>query len=206
MINTEMTIDTQMRILELEKKYNKYNYLLSSNSSELTSSLIDAILSGSKYISTFNTYTKEIENDIYDIINLIPNILQCTLGTLRCRDNMTALHLACVNPNIPIKIIKYMIFKGADLNQTYFLNNKKINIIDDIEDHMSDDAITEKRLKNLKNLNNPLNGHLKIKLEKGPLFHYINNETFTDLIINNEYNNFLDNLNMCEIGKHLKRK
>lgn len=193
------------RILELKQKYNHYIYRYDDKI--IPTCLIDAVLSNSRHkglTSHPNQYDEEIEKDIYDIIDLIPESLYSRDGGLRVRWKMTALHLACFNPNIPIKLIKYMIDKGADINQTYDLCGNDITVIQDLEKHV--DTISQERFKKLKTLalQSMIKKNLIFKISKGILHFHINDHKFNDYIIEYQYNDFLEDLNKNEILNHLK--
>jgi hypothetical protein len=127
-------------IENLKKKYNHgyykepiYAFGVKNWDPKGPACLIDAVLSGCEFIN-INTYSKltdDIIKDIILIILLIPESLKCISGRLRCRYDMTALHLACINTKIPIFIIEFMLKNGANKNQTYECDGQQITILEE---------------------------------------------------------------------------
>ncbi len=88
--------------------------------------LLDALFTGCKLPfvqSTFNTYSEEIERDIGEMVKLLPESIHCSFGSLRGADDLPPLLAACVNPVIPIHIVRLLLENGADPNQ-------KVRVID----------------------------------------------------------------------------
>lgn len=119
----------------LVHKYCSYN-----RDYENPGTLLDALFTGCRFPytpSTFNVYTPEIENDIKEIVRLTPQSMNCTLGTLRSRDNVSPLAAACFNTNIPLHIIEFLFQQGADPNATLDVNGHPVRILADLESNMS---------------------------------------------------------------------
>lgn len=88
--------------------------------------------------STFNIYNIGIENDIKNIIKLTPDSINCIGGSLRCRDFITPLYMACINTKIPIYIIELLLKNGANKNHLIKVNGKKMSMLDDLKNNISD--------------------------------------------------------------------
>ncbi len=84
--------------------------------------------------------------DLKEIVELMPNLIHSKFGQLRCRNNVTPLHAACINTSIPIKIIKFLLEKGARI-EPILLNGQPIDMLDDMIDNIS-----MKRYNEIKNI------------------------------------------------------
>jgi len=106
--------------------------------------------------ATFPTYTHAIETDIHRMIEEIPDCLKSTVGTLRCRDYLSPLAIACHNSQIPLHIVKLLLAtthalygKFEVLNQLiYLLNHNPISIYKDFGEFGG--SIGENRVNELK--------------------------------------------------------
>ena len=85
--------------------------------------------------STFEYFSEQIEKDLKRCIELFPNSINSTFGVLRCRYDVSPLHAACFNSNVPLRIIKHLIENGADTKHPISVNGDKINILDDLDDN-----------------------------------------------------------------------
>jgi hypothetical protein len=140
-------LDKLIRIKELYKKYAAYNSGYESDPDDRgywkylihePPQLLDALFAGCHLPyakSSVASYDETIEKDIYDIVKLIPNVMNCNLGTLRCRDLITPLCAACVNENIPLHIIKFLHANGANIKQKIRVNGHNVDILDDLNDN-----------------------------------------------------------------------
>lgn len=137
------------KINDLVNKYNKYNkdYEIPRRDWDTgrqfdpkgNPQLLDALFTGCELPyakSTFNDYTPEIEKDIKDIVKLTPQSLNCILGTLRCRTEVPPLVAACVNVNIPLHIVEFLLQQGANPNATLKLNGYRIHILADLKNNL----------------------------------------------------------------------
>lgn len=81
------------------------------------SALIDAVSSGANhrfFDKTFPSYSKKIEEDILQIVSLMPTSIHVTLSRTRVICEVTALEMACLNENIPLSIIAHLLEKGSN--------------------------------------------------------------------------------------------
>lgn len=115
--------------------------------------LIDALQSGlpkfDKLITSFSSYrsvdeyTSETTEDIKSIITLLPSSIHCRLGRQNKRRlYMLPLAVACLNPNVPLDVIEFMLEKKASMHEKHLLgkfadDSTPITIYDDVESHMS---------------------------------------------------------------------
>jgi hypothetical protein len=98
--------------------------------------LLDALFTGCRFPfadSTFQEYTPEIEQDIKDIVKLTPRSMNCVLGALRCRNEVSPLAAACINNNIPLHIVEFLLQQGANPKVTLKLNGRDISLLADLE-------------------------------------------------------------------------
>jgi hypothetical protein len=118
------------------------NYPEYSRNNDAPTCLVDAVCTEIRLpctASTFREYTETIESDIKRMIEEIPNSLKSTVGTMRCRDYMTPLAIACYNERIPLTIIELMArkihenFGKSELlnNCVYLMNWKPTGLIED---------------------------------------------------------------------------
>jgi hypothetical protein len=134
------------RINELVSKYSAYNseYVYAYEHQQGlrdgfpggNPQLLDALFTGYKLpfsYSRFDEYHQEIEHDIKEIVVLTPQSMTCTIGTLRCRAYVPPLAAACINENIPLHIVEFLLEKGANPNATYDLNGQPIDILSDLK-------------------------------------------------------------------------
>ena len=124
------------------------------------SELLDACFTGCKLLHarhSIDTYSIEIENDIKEIIRQSPQTIHCTLGRMRCRNNITPLAAACHNLNIPIHMIDFLLQNGADMNYPILLDNGEISILDDIELNYGVDSERYQQISELFSLYNGIN-------------------------------------------------
>lgn len=135
----------------LLSKYSKYNtdyewyYTYQAkrdNRGELESHpiLLDILFTGCNLpcaYSTYDYFSPQMEEDLKTCIHLFPNCVNSKFGSLRCRHNVTPLHAACTNTNIPLSIIKYLIKHGANMDQPICVNGQPIHILEDLDDNHS---------------------------------------------------------------------
>jgi hypothetical protein len=108
--------------------------------------LLDALFTGCTLPfagSTFNTFNQEIEDDIKEIVKLTPQSVNCILGRLRCRDEVTPLVAASINPNIPVHIVELLLESGANPNATIKLNGYPIHILKDLKDNLDSERFSK---------------------------------------------------------------
>jgi hypothetical protein len=139
-------LDYQKMSLKTLKKYTYYqndsNYYKESKKFNLKlegHQLLDVCSSGIKPLYKYSQEFSEDStiNDIKEIAISIPESVYCDIGTMRCRDRITALYFACLNPNIPLETIKFLVEKGANPSRSIKLNGFWIPIIEDILNHQS---------------------------------------------------------------------
>ena len=112
--------------------------------------LIDMLFSGCNLPyadSSLEYYQSSIFDDIKKVVSIMPSSLNSYYGRLRCRHNVSPLYAACVNENIPIDVIKFLLEKGSNLENSILLNGSNVKIIDDLEDNISAHRLNE--IKNL---------------------------------------------------------
>jgi hypothetical protein len=139
-------LTTLKKINDLVNKYSKYNSDYENPGEDWRTGreldpkgnpqLLDALFTGCRFPfagSTFKDYTPEIEQDIKDIVRLTPQSMNCILGTLKCRDDVPPLFAACINKNIPLHIVEFLLQQGANPKATLKLNGRPINILADLE-------------------------------------------------------------------------
>lgn len=108
------------KTLYLTEKYHFYSLKYRKNVKDRNAvenpQLYDALSAGYKYgwYSTFEEYTPQIEEDIKEIVKLMPQSLNCSSGKFRGLKNVTPLFMACVNRDVPLHIIKFLLKNGAD--------------------------------------------------------------------------------------------
>ena len=110
--------------------YGSYNDLIYNKNIKLSrpSLLVDALFTGYNVPNhhSFSIYNKGIENDIYEIIKLVPSSMFCTYGRVLGMQNMTPLVISCLNHNISTDIIKVLLLNGSDTNNENLSNLDKL--------------------------------------------------------------------------------
>jgi hypothetical protein len=108
--------------------------------------LYDALLTGCRLPyakSTFSTFNDSIREDIKIMIRLMPHCIFYQLGELRCRRLVTPLCAACINPNIPIEIIKFLFENNANPEEKIRVNCNNVLIIHDLKDNITEQRYSE---------------------------------------------------------------
>jgi len=96
--------------------------------------------------------TPEIEDDIKEIIRVMPDSINCTAASVRCRDDVTPLAVACYNENIPIPMIRFLFENIPDAYKTEVkVQGTKMSLIEDLKNCI-DQGITRERYDAIKAL------------------------------------------------------
>ena len=145
-----------LRVRELYQKYSYYNkryeiplnywYRIYEDLVIEPTQLLDALFAGCKLpyaSSSVKYYDDTVEQDIKDIIRLIPNSIYCNLGSLRCRYYVTPLAAACHNDNIPSHIIKLLFEAGCSSLTQIKLNTSVILLRDDIHGNIEEPRLSQ---------------------------------------------------------------
>lgn len=106
--------------------------------------LIDACLSGCGLpcaYSSVKQFNNSVFADIREIIELIPCALHSTYGELRCRTYVTPLHAAIFNDTVPIKVVAYLLEKGASPADKIRIDGKPYHICEDMYGNVQVDRI-----------------------------------------------------------------
>jgi len=134
------------------KLQHDYDFYLNYNKTNLFVNplLLDLLFTGCNLPYAESTYDLLNDDvffkDLKEIVELMPQLIHSKFGQLRCRNNVTPLHAACINTSIPIKIIKFLLEKGARI-EPILLNGQPIDILDDMIDNIS-----MKRYNEIKNI------------------------------------------------------
>jgi hypothetical protein len=142
---------------DLSQKYNSYNSEFEEYKNDddiderCTPELLDACFTGcdlpfARY--SMETYTQEVEDDIKEIVRQSPMTVHCNFGTLRCRDRITPLAAACVNENIPIYMIDFLLQNGANPSGSILVNGYERLLIKDIEQCKGKESVRYQQIKN----------------------------------------------------------
>lgn len=121
--------------IKYEKVYNYKNPLL-----------IDMFFSGCSIkfaYPTFKYYNKNIENDILIILKMFPETIHSTFGQLENCLNVCPLVAACINENIPIYMIKKLLFYGAYKRNMLLVNGEPVSITNYIKDKIDNKRMIE---------------------------------------------------------------
>ncbi len=92
--------------------------------------------------STHDDFTNDIQDDIPYILELLPQSVKCDFGQLRCRSKVTPLMAACINPGVPIEIIRLLLKHGANPNEEVKVNGNSVDLLKDLEENISNDRFT----------------------------------------------------------------
>ena len=97
----------------------------------------------------FDQYFRE---DLKYILKNYDNCLNYPYGTLRCREEVSPLGMACININVPISIIDILLKNGANVNESHYLNGCKIKILNDLKYHVYDDNLNRERINQIEQI------------------------------------------------------
>jgi hypothetical protein len=99
--------------------------------------LFDAVISGCKLPCIYPTvkqYTpEEVEKDIHEIVRVMPESLHWDHGSGRLASRVTPLYGACVNTDIPLQIIEFLVQSGADSKAEILWNNIPTSLLEVIK-------------------------------------------------------------------------
>lgn len=114
----------------------KYKPLLKYGKYGESGQLYDALATGCNLpyanhsVKSFDT---SVWHDIEYLVHSDPEFLKFNEGTLRCRDAVTPLGIACYNDNIPIFIIDFLLKNGANPHDEIKFNGYECDLIDDLK-------------------------------------------------------------------------
>ena len=135
------------KVLMLIKKYNVYQDEYEKwELNNYTPILYDAMLTGCTLPyarSSHENFTNEIKDDISDILELMQQSVKCDIGQLRCRTKVTPLMAACINPGVPMEIIKLLLKHGADPDKGAVMNRVRVDLLEDLEENISNDRLID---------------------------------------------------------------
>lgn len=81
--------------------------------------------------STFNTFSPAIWSDFHEIVRLMPSAIHSKYCTLRCREYITPLYIACGNEHVPLEIVQSLIANGARVDDKIQVNCRDTGILED---------------------------------------------------------------------------
>jgi hypothetical protein len=142
------TLNDLSRMYFLYSKYSRYNseyenpqeyYILDDGdlyNFDDPPILIDAMNTNCVLPFAFHSQKTIIfDDEIRDIIRLMPRSIYSNLGRLRCRNYVTPFVAAVFNTNISEDVLTYLIQNGCDPYAKYELNGVGINAVDDIKNN-----------------------------------------------------------------------
>lgn len=146
----------KLRRAELSKTYTKQHRWILNNMKDKEVGdpiLLDILSTGCNLPFTCKSFNFFCDkngakmSDIYEIICLFPESINCNKGVLRCRDLITPLYMACTNEIIPEKVVEFLISKGANNKHKILLNSCEQNMWNDLT---SPNQMSIERYKKLK--------------------------------------------------------
>lgn len=119
------TMNDLKKTLYLTEKYHAYSLQyrneVENRIATTNPHLIDALGSGSNYkaflgfyTTTFHAYTPRIEDEIKEIVRLMPQSINCRSVKIGAIKNASPLYAACLNTSVPLHIIEFLLKNGAD--------------------------------------------------------------------------------------------
>ena len=127
--------------IDFERKLSAYSDTATETEKEMNPLLLDMLFSGCNLpfvICTKGKYTDEVDCHVRRLVREFPALLECTYGRLRCRYEVSPLYAACVNENVPIETIEY-ILKNMQTHYPHMKhriivnNSRRRDMMDDIE-------------------------------------------------------------------------
>ena len=136
---SELTPELFHKYVAYKDAYVYSNYYLDESKFDPkgTPELLDAFFTGCNLPFANHSiyiYTPQIEKDIKEIVRLSPSTIHCNMGHMICRNLVTPLHAACMNVNIPIHMIEFLLQNGANQHLPIKLNGCDILILQDLRE------------------------------------------------------------------------
>ena len=99
-------------------------------------------------------YNEILLEEIKQIISIIPLSLEADYGCfIEGRNKITPLYIACVNQNIKVETIEFLIKNGANINSKIEINQDEISILDDLNNLVEmSDIISKDRFDTVKKI------------------------------------------------------
>ena len=93
--------------------------------------------------ATYDRFTTDILSDIEHMIEIFPEMVQSTEGTMRCRNKIPPLYLALFNKNIPLATLLKLAkqHKKFNMKLTINLNCSPISFVDDINNNLDPNLV-----------------------------------------------------------------
>ena len=170
---SQKKLENLKRIYDLAIKYSKYNHHTDNeemfwrrarlNRDRLFSRNLHPLLKGSPQLFAAlsighclfdrnfrsNRYTSKLEEDIKEIIEKIPESLNFIFGDSNIHASLlTPLKMACLNQQIPLHMIEFLIIKGASLKVPCKATEQMVLL----ESHLGFGSMNSERLKGVKEI------------------------------------------------------
>jgi hypothetical protein len=102
--------------------------------------LLDALCTGYRSPGASHSikkYSSEVENDIQNIVKLMPRSVDCRMGSLLHRTEVSPLGMACMNRNIPLSMVDWLLANGANPHDTWSVidGSDQVRIVDCLPNH-----------------------------------------------------------------------
>ena len=141
-----MAAETPKLSPELAQKYSAYKedyedgygYIVKSKiNMDSSPELLDALSSGLGHLpyvqTSHSSFTKEIMNDVKEIIKQCPSTIHANGASTRVHNRMTPLAVACMNPRVPVSLVEFLLQNGADPDLPIVCGTKEVKIVDQLE-------------------------------------------------------------------------
>lgn len=130
------------RYTRQQKEYHDSIHFVSKNNDHryhIHPILLDIFFSGVKLpfaTSTLDTYDEQCTHDAAALLLHDRTLSDSTFGRLRCRDKVTPLYAACINPSVPLWIVQQLL-RVSDGNHSILVNGNLTHILNDLENTVS---------------------------------------------------------------------
>ena len=127
---------------------NDYERYLSNNLVYFIGSpqLYDLLCTGMKKYhikSSVKIWNREQYTDFFYILNYFPSCMKFNKSYFKNIQRVPILYIACINENIPIKLIQLLIDYGAYWNDYLLVNSHKISIVQHLRFNLSNSRYNE---------------------------------------------------------------
>jgi len=132
----------------LYKKYYAYAKIDTSRNNILLDALSSGLADTSGPITfSFKSYTKDIDDDVRQVVELMPKSLERNGGYMHSKDicsSATPLFLACINPQVSLETVNFLLLSGArPQGKIRYFSGCEIPVLDCLKLHTDEQRLND---------------------------------------------------------------